>query len=164
MKQVINICRWIVVGDLCGGLWRSPVGASTILKQLLSGLPVAFNWILTNLETRSSFWDTQLWLQRTLRGWRQPLNVMTSLLFQSYCTATLHYGLRRETENMANLSLCSHTTNSLIYICCTFRVADVQYLSKKNNVWLQQWCRKFDQNYKKYKRCGQARIFCRVKK
>ena len=70
---------------------------------------------------------------------------LTYFLFQSYCTATLHYGLRRERENMAKLSLRSNTKKS-IYICCTFWVADVQYLPKKNNGWLQ-WCRKFDQNW-----------------
>ena len=86
----------------------------------------------------------------------------TSFLFQSYCTATLHYGLRRERESMAKLVLRSCTKNSPIYFCCTFLVADVQYLPKKNNGWLQ-WCKKFDQNYKKCKDGGRAAIFCRVK-
>ena len=36
---------------------------------------------------------------------------LTSFLFQSYCTATSHYGLRRGRESMAKLSLCSHTRN-----------------------------------------------------
>ena len=39
----------------------------------------------------------------------------TSLLFKSYCTAASHYGLRRERENMAKLSLCSHTKNQPIF-------------------------------------------------
>ena len=39
---------------------------------------------------------------------------LTSLLFKSYCTATLHYGLRREREKMAKLSFCFHTKKSPI--------------------------------------------------
>ena len=38
----------------------------------------------------------------------------TSFLLQSYCTATLHYGLRREREKMAKLSFCFHTKKSPI--------------------------------------------------
>ena len=47
---------------------------------------------------------------------------LTSLLFKSYCTATLHYGLRRERENMAKLVLRSHTKNHQSFFAALFEL------------------------------------------
>ena len=104
----MNCCRWSLWWSLTISRGRVD-NSQTALIRFTRGLQLNLDKFVNQIEFLGHSAVTPKDIKR-----------LTSLLFKSYCTATLHYGLRREREKMAKLSLRSHTKKSPIYICCTF--------------------------------------------